>query len=131
MVQVELADGVSTKTQKAGDSVALRLAQPVIVNGQIVMRAGARGLGQVVESAKPGMGGKPAKLVLAARYLTVRHTRIALQGLQLHARFEPHLIDQDPTGGLEGLQRLLASTAAVETQHPLTPQALAVGHRRE
>jgi hypothetical protein len=84
MVQVELADGVSTKTQKAGDSVALRLSQPLIVNGQVVLRAGARGLGQVVESAKPGMGGKPAKLVLAGRYLTgPGGAQVPLQALQL------------------------------------------------
>ena len=84
MVQVELADGVSTKTQKAGDSFTLQLAQPLIVNGQIVLRAGARGLGQVIDAAKPGMGGKPAKLVLAGRYLIgPRGVQAPLQALQL------------------------------------------------
>jgi len=84
VVQVELAEQVGTKTRRSGDSFALRLAQPLIVNGQVVLRAGATGLGQVVEATKPGIGGKPAKLVLAARYLTApRGVRVPLQGLQL------------------------------------------------
>ncbi|MDR3514080.1 MAG: DUF2846 domain-containing protein [Caulobacteraceae bacterium] len=82
-VEVELVDPISTKTQKRGDTFALRLAAPVIVRGQIVLPAGAPGVGEVVDSAKPGMGGKPAKLVLAARYLTVRRGRVPLQSLQL------------------------------------------------
>src|SRR5580704_1804501 len=68
-VQVELVDRLSTKTVKTGDTFALQLAAPLIVNGEVVLPAGALGAGEVVESAKPGMGGKPAKLVLAARYL--------------------------------------------------------------
>lgn len=83
VVEVELAAPVSTQVQKAGDSFALRLAAPLVVNGQIVLRAGTPGAGVVIECAKPGLGGKPAKLVLAARYLTGRHGRVLLQGLQL------------------------------------------------
>ena len=83
VVEVELAAPVSTQVQKAGDSFALRLAEPLILNGRIVLRAGTPGVGVVIECAKPGLGGKPAKLVLAARYLTDRHGRVPLQGLQL------------------------------------------------
>jgi hypothetical protein len=85
VVEVELVNPVSTKVQKSGDTFALRLAAPLIVNGEIVLRAGAPGVGDVVESEKPGMGGKAAKLVLAARYLDQRHGRVPLQGLQLSA----------------------------------------------
>ena len=81
-VEVELADQVSTKVQKTGDTFPLRLAAPLVVDGRLILRAGATGGGEVVEASKPGMGGKPAKLVLAARYLTDGKTRVPLQGLQ-------------------------------------------------
>ena len=82
-VQVELAEPLSTKTQKAGDAFALRLAAPLVVNGQMLLRQGAPGIGQVIDSSRPGFGGKAAKLVLAAQYLKANGRHIPLQGLQL------------------------------------------------
>lgn len=85
VVVVEIVDQLSTRRQKSGDRFALRLAAPLIIDGKVVLRAGTRGAGEVVESAKPGMGGKGGKLVLAARYLNRRGGRVPLQGLQLAA----------------------------------------------
>src|SRR4029079_3407102 len=68
-VQIELVDKLSSASQKAGDTFALRLAAPVVVNGMVVLPAGARGEGRVVESAGPGIGGKPGKMVLDADYV--------------------------------------------------------------
>jgi len=83
VVRVALVDQVSSATQKRGDLFALRLAAPLIVDGRVVLRAGAPGMGQVIESTRPGIGGKPAEMVLAASYLTTRHGRLALDALQL------------------------------------------------
>lgn len=83
VVQVELAEGVSTKTVRAGDAFQLRLSQPLIVGDRILLPAGTPGAGVVISASKPGMGGKPAKLVLAARYLTLRRGQVPLEGLQL------------------------------------------------
>jgi hypothetical protein len=83
VVSVELTDEISTAVQKAGDKVVLRLSAPLIVDGRIVLRAGTRGLGEVIESSRPGLGGKPAVMVLAARYLSRPHGRVRLEGLQL------------------------------------------------
>jgi hypothetical protein len=86
VVMIELAEPVSTKTHKTGDTFAIRLAEPVVVRGQIVLPAGAPGVGQVVDAAKPGFGGKAAKLVLGARSITAPGGQIlALKGLQLSA----------------------------------------------
>jgi hypothetical protein len=85
VVEVETVGQVSTQRQKPGDTFALRLAAPLVVDGKIVLRRGARGEGEVVDSAKPGLGGKGAKLVLAARYLKRRGVLVPLQGLQLAA----------------------------------------------
>jgi len=86
VVQVELAQDVGTATQKAGDTFALRLAAPLIVDGRVLLRAGTPGVGEVIQASGPGMGGKAAKLVLAADYLTKGGRRLPLQGLQLGAQ---------------------------------------------
>jgi hypothetical protein len=84
VVMVQLAEPVSTKTHKTGDTFAIRLAEPVVVAGQIVLPAGTKGVGEVTDAAKPGMGGKGAKLVLSARSLAgPGGTALPLKGLQL------------------------------------------------
>lgn len=85
VVEIELVERVSTKTQKTGDRFPLRLAEPLVLDRRILAPAGALGVGEVIQATRPGMGGKPAKLVLAARYLEVRGRRIPLSGLQLSA----------------------------------------------
>lgn len=82
-VAVELADTVGTQEKKAGDTFALRLAAPVIVSGQVAIPAGTPGVGHVVQASGPGLGGKGAKLVLSADYLTVKGGQVPLKGLQL------------------------------------------------
>ncbi len=86
VVQVELAEKVGTATQKAGDTFALRLAAPLIVNGRVLLRAGTPGVGEVIQASGPGLGGKAAKLVLAADYLEKGGRRLPLEGLQLGAQ---------------------------------------------
>jgi len=91
VVMVQLAEPVSTKTQKTGDTFAIRLAEPVVVRGQIVLQAGAKGIGEVTDAAKPGMGGKGAKLVLSARSLAGPNgTQLPLKGLQLSVNGKGH-----------------------------------------
>jgi hypothetical protein len=101
-VEVELAQPVSTKTQKAGDSFSLRLAAPLIVNGQMLLRKGTPGIGEVITASRPGFGGKAAKLVLAAQYLNANGRRIPLEGLQL-ARSGRNNAGAASTIGLTGL----------------------------
>lgn len=84
VVTVELAEDVGTTTVKAGDAFALRLAEPLTLNGQFVLPAGTPGVGEVIDASKPGLGGKAAKLVLAARSLkTPKGQVIPLKSLQL------------------------------------------------
>jgi hypothetical protein len=91
VVTVELAQAVDAQTVKPGDAVALRLAIPVTANGQILLPAGTPGVGEVIEAAKPGLGGKAAKLVLAARSLRPPgRARIPLKALQLSSGGQGH-----------------------------------------
>lgn len=85
-LMIELAEPVSTRTHARGDTFAIRLAEPLVIEDRQVAPAGALGLGQVVDAAKAGLMGKPAKLVLAARYLDIEGRRAPLRGMQLGRR---------------------------------------------
>jgi len=82
-VLVELTEPVSSQTNKRGDTFGLRLAAPILKDGQIVVPAGATGGGQVVDAQPSGMMGRPSKLVLAARYLEIDGKRVPLKALEL------------------------------------------------
>jgi hypothetical protein len=83
LVAVRLTDTLVASKVKPGDAFALTLAAPMIVGGQVVLPTGTPGVGRVVQSSGPGLGGKGAKLVVSADYLTVQGGRVPLQGMQL------------------------------------------------
>jgi hypothetical protein len=89
-VAVQLVDAVRTEDAKAGDRFAIRLAAPVIVDGQVVLPAGTPGEGHVVQASGPGLGGKGAKLVVSADYITVGGGTVPLGGLQLTGTGKDH-----------------------------------------
>jgi hypothetical protein len=74
---------VSTSTAKPGDHFAIRTAEPMIVDGKTIVPAGAVGLGEVIDTAAGGLGGRPAKLILAARYVDYGNVRIRLHAFHL------------------------------------------------
>jgi hypothetical protein len=82
-VAVQLVKPLSTHDVQSGDAFAMRLATPVIVDGQVVAPAGAPVVGRVVQATKPGMGGKAAKLVVSAEYVRLPRGNLPLQGLKL------------------------------------------------
>jgi hypothetical protein len=82
-MDIEITELLSTKTSKVGDKFALKLAQPLKIGDTIVVPAGTPGTGEVIDVGKPGIGGKPGKLVIAGRFLTLDGTTIGIRGLQL------------------------------------------------
>src|SRR5688572_5211911 len=68
-VLVEIGEAVSTRTHRRGDWFLIALSDPVVVDGVVAVPAGALGMGQVIDVRKPDVGGKPGRLVLAARYV--------------------------------------------------------------
>ena len=77
---VEITEPLNSSRQHRGDYFTLRLAEPVTLDGNLVIPAGTTGVGQVVDAAPSRPGGAPGKLVLAARHLD-----FAGQQLPLHA----------------------------------------------
>jgi hypothetical protein len=102
-VEVQLVDEVSTRTQKSGGAFDFRLAAPLIVRGEVVLASGTPGVGVIVESARPSMGGKGAKLVLAASYLRRGQQRVPLEGFQLAAAGRDNSVAAQAAGMVGGL----------------------------
>jgi hypothetical protein len=82
-VLVELAELVGTRGHRPGDHFKLRLSEPLVVGDRIVIPAGATGEGEIIDVARPGMAGRPAKLILAARYVETGGTRVTLHAFRL------------------------------------------------
>lgn len=83
-IVVEIVNLVTTRTAMRDDMFDLKLAEPVMLNGTAVIPAGTPGKGQVVDASKPGMGGKPGKLVLAGRYLDLNGRKVPIKALNLN-----------------------------------------------
>jgi hypothetical protein len=66
-IELEVVDGVSSRTATRGMEFRLRVTAPVVVDGAIVVPAGALAVGQVVHAQHKGIGGKPGELIVAAR----------------------------------------------------------------
>jgi hypothetical protein len=84
LISVEITELVTTRTAKPDDMFTLKLAEPVLLNTVVVIPAGIPGKGVVIDAGKPGMGGKPGKLVLAARYLEFEGRQIPIRGLKMN-----------------------------------------------
>lgn len=82
VIEIEITDTVNSKTNSSRDSFAFRLAEPLAVDGRVLVPAGTPGVGEVVHAARARAGGKAGELILAARYLEHNGTRIPLRSLR-------------------------------------------------
>lgn len=83
IIELQLVGPVSTRTARRGDQFEIRLAEPLVIDGKVVVPAGVMGLGQIVHAAGPSIGGKPGELILAARFLQFGDQRISLKAMKL------------------------------------------------
>ena len=83
-VVLEILDPLDSGLVKRGDKFRIRLAEPVSVEGKIVLPAGIEGQGEIVHAAKSRGGGKAGELLIAARYLQRDEAnQIRLRGMKL------------------------------------------------
>jgi hypothetical protein len=68
-VRLRVVGEVSSSSNVKGDKVRLVLAEALRFGDDLVIPAGTPGSGEVIHSAKPGMGGKAGELLVAARSL--------------------------------------------------------------
>lgn len=82
-IEIELVDGLSSATSQLSDRFAIRLAEPISVDGAVVVPAGATGQGEVIDVAKAGINGKQGKLNISARFLDLGGARVRIRGMAL------------------------------------------------
>jgi len=109
VVAVELSAPVSSTNHRTGDVFALRLAEPLIIDGAVVVPAGTPGGGEIIDVASAGLAGHSAKLVLAARYIDFAGARIPLHGFHVGG------------GGHDNTQVVMAADIAVGLVSLLIP----------
>jgi hypothetical protein len=79
VVQLELLEEVSSKTGNPGNFFRLRLAEPLAINGTLLLPAGTPAIGEIVHVQKASVGGKAGELLIAARYIDAPQGRIKLR----------------------------------------------------
>jgi len=78
-IHLRLLAPVASNTHKRGERFPLEVAEPVMVDGAIVIPAGAQGEGEVVHAAKSGFGGRAGELILVSRLLHVGDQTVKLR----------------------------------------------------
>lgn len=85
-VTIEILEPLNSALLKRGDKFRLRLAEPVLVEGEPVLASGLEGVGEIVHAEKSRSGGKAGELLIAARYLETSGTQVPLRGLKVGGR---------------------------------------------
>ncbi len=85
-VEVELVDTLSSRASKLGDRFAIRLVQPISVQGGVdLVAAGATGRGEIIDVARAGLGGRQGKLIISARSLDFNGRQVRIRGMTILA----------------------------------------------
>jgi hypothetical protein len=82
VVDIEILATMNSQANHIGEKFPIRLAKPIVVDGKILVPAGATGSGDVVHAAKSRFGGKAGEMILAVRYLEHGGVRIPLRSLR-------------------------------------------------
>jgi hypothetical protein len=90
-VQVELGETVSSANNHVGDKFAIRLAEPIVIEGATAVPAGAIGQGEVIDAGRAGMAGRQGKLIVAARYLELAGRHVRIRGMTFQVSGESHV----------------------------------------
>ena len=77
---LRLEDTLSSKTANEGDRITVTLVDDVALPNGVVLKAGYRGVGEVVEARSNGAMGKTGKVNIRINYLKVGEQRIRLRG---------------------------------------------------
>lgn len=82
-VEIEISESLTSRTAHPGDSYELKLARDLVMDGVVLVAAGAPGRGEVIDAGPGGFAGRPGKLILAARSIKAGDTRLPLRSFHL------------------------------------------------
>jgi len=81
-VQLRLNQTISGKTAQTGSFVSLSVVNPVVINGETLIQAGAQAEGQVSNAKKANIIGSPGSIGITVTNVTAADgTKIPLQGM--------------------------------------------------
>ena len=81
-VQLRLNQTISGKTAQTGSFVALSVINPIVINGETLIQAGAQAEGQVSNAKKANIIGSPGSIGITVTSVTAADgTKIPLQGM--------------------------------------------------
>jgi hypothetical protein len=80
LVPMATVERLSSKRAHQGQRVGLEVTEDVLVDGQIVIRRGARAVGEVARVVEKGVLGKSGKLRIRAMFIDLGGSRIRLDG---------------------------------------------------
>jgi len=79
-VKLKFLDDLSSKTAIEGDPVSLELDEPLKVGDVILVRPGAKAVGQITNAKKAGMMGRAGDLSIRLDHLIAGDARVRLRG---------------------------------------------------
>jgi hypothetical protein len=79
-VKLKFLDAISSKTATEGDPVNLELDEPLKVGDVVVVKPGAKAVGEVTNAKKAGMMGRAGDLSIRLDHLAAGDTRVKLRG---------------------------------------------------
>jgi len=82
LVEIELDEEVGSGRSRTGQTFAIHLVDPIVVDGRTLVPAGARGMGEVVHAApRRWVSNAAGELILAARFVEMGEIRVPLHRL--------------------------------------------------
>gem|GEM_PF-960883 len=108
-VEIEILVDLGSKTSKTGQIFPLRLAQPIVIDGRIVVPAGATGNGEVLDAKRGGMSGSSGVLILIAHDLAIDGRSLRLRSMHIAQTGDDHRTAAAVTGVLVGVFGLLVT----------------------
>lgn len=79
-VKLKFLDALSSRTATEGDPVNLELDEPLKVGDVVVVKPGAKAVGEVTNAKKAGMMGRAGDLSIRLDHLVADDTRVKLRG---------------------------------------------------
>jgi hypothetical protein len=84
-VKLKLLHSLNSKTVVVDDPLNFSVAEDVVVDGKVLVKAGAVAIGRVRQAKPAGMLGRGAQLELDMQYMKVGRIRVPLRGSQVRA----------------------------------------------
>lgn len=128
VLEVELADAISSETSKTDDRFTGRVVAPVLVGGRVAIETGSEVIGKVVLAVPTGsLEGRPATLGVAITGLKGRNCPeiavrarfcVASLGVPIDAEMNPFVLTASPNGTQVAIPR--GSRLRVRLDAPVT-----------